>query len=328
MPNSTLAALPFALAALAPFSSGADDAGPERSDDIENVVVTAQRVAVPADEVGSSMTVVTRAELELRQPTFVSDALRDVPGLAVSRGGGFGAVTQVRIRGAEGNHALVLIDGVEANNPVADSEFDFANLLVADIERIEILRGPQSALYGSDAIGGVINVITREREPGFDAGLSAEAGSFGTRTVGVSVGGGSERYTGGASWTHLTTDGHNFARGGSEKDGFENEAVTMRGRALVSDALTLNGSLRHIDSRQEFDSQDFSFPPGPTQGLVVDDDVSSRIEQWFARAEARLEHGRTTQRIGVSGTHTQNVFFDAGAVTGRNEGDKTKLDYQ
>ena len=150
----------LALAAFASSPSFADGGTPEPDGSIENVVVTAARVAVPADDVGSSMTVIPHSELELRQPTFVSDALRDVPGIAVSRGGGFGAVTQVRIRGAEGNHALVLIDGVEANNPVADSEFDFGNLLVADIERLLILLGRQRALYWSYAIGCVIKMIT------------------------------------------------------------------------------------------------------------------------------------------------------------------------
>jgi vitamin B12 transporter len=328
MPKSNRAALPGVLAAFVSFSSAADGPGARDAEAIENLVVTAARVAIPAGQVGSSITVISRDELELRQPTFVSDALRDVPGVAVSRGGGFGAVTQVRIRGTEGNHALVLIDGVEANNPVANSEFDFANLLVADIERIEILRGPQSALYGSDAVGGVINIITRERSAGFDASLSAETGTFGTRAVGLSVGGGGERYTGGVSWTRLETRGQNIAREGDEVDGFDNEALSLKGRALLGDAIAVNANLRYIDSRQDFDSQDFSFPPGPTQGLVVDDDVSSNIEQWFSRIEATIEQGRLAHRLGVSGTRTRNTFFDAGAVSGRNAGDKNRLDYQ
>ena len=312
------------LLAAAVFVNPAFDAAGQ---DIENVVVTASRVPIDAAEVGSSMSVVSRADLDVRQPTFVADALRDVPGLAVSRGGGFGAVTQVRIRGAEGNHALVLIDGVEANNPVSNSEFDFANLALADIERIEILRGPQSALYGSDAIGGVINVITRERDDGFDARATVEGGSFGTHAFALSAGSGTERYGGGLHVSRLATDGENIARAGNEKDGFENDALTLDGRALLG-AFAVNANVQHIDSAQEFDTQDFSFPAGPTQGLVVDDDVSSSLEQWFARVQATADFARVTHRLAVSGTSTENTFLDGSAVTGRNEGDKTKVDYQ
>ena len=89
-----------------------------------------------------------------------AEALRSLPGVAVGRSGGVGNLTQVRIRGAEGNHTLVLIDGIEANN-IADGEFDFSNLSAEDIERIEVIRGPMSGLYGSNAVGGVINIITR-----------------------------------------------------------------------------------------------------------------------------------------------------------------------
>ena len=108
------------------------------------------------------MTVVTGEELRARQVRHAAEALRSLPGVSVSRSGGFGNLTQVRIRGAEGNHTLVLIDGIEANN-TADGEFDFSNLSADDIERIEVIRGPMSGLYGSNAVGGVINIITAPR---------------------------------------------------------------------------------------------------------------------------------------------------------------------
>jgi vitamin B12 transporter len=148
--------------------------------ELEPLVVTASRTAIPAQQAGATMTVVTREQLEQRQVPFVADILREVPGLAVNRSGGVGALTQIRLRGAEADQILVLIDGVEANDPASGSAFDFAHLLTADVERIEILRGPQSALWGSDALAGVINIITRSgRGPlGFSGAL--EGGSFGT----------------------------------------------------------------------------------------------------------------------------------------------------
>ena len=114
----------------------------------------------PAYTIGNAVSVVTGEELRAQQMRTAVEALRSLPGVAVSRSGGVGNLTQVRIRGAEGNHTLVLIDGIEANN-IADGEFDFSNLSAEDIERIEVIRGPMSGLYGSNAVGGVINIITR-----------------------------------------------------------------------------------------------------------------------------------------------------------------------
>jgi len=296
--------------------------------ELESLVVTASRTAIEAQKVGSSMTVIDRETLVAGQHALVSDALRDVPGVAVSRSGGLGGVTQARIRGAEGNHTLVLIDGIEANNPVSNSEFDFANLLVADIERIEILRGPQSALYGSDAVGGVINIITRQRSPGFDSALHVEGGSLGTSEVGIEMGGGSDRYTGGFAVTRLSSTGENASRTGSETDGFENELLSLHGRADLGEALTLKANFRYIDSEQHFDSEDFAFPATPTQGLLIDSARWGSLEQSFLRLQADLDRERVQHRFGFSGTQTENRFFDAELPTGANEGEKTKLDYQ
>ena len=127
----------------------------------EEVIVTASHLPVPIARSASSSTVITADQIHYRAPVLVSDLLRDVPGFAVSRNGALGSSTQVRVRGAEGNHLLVLIDGVEANDPSQGDEFNWATLSADSVERIEVLRGPQSALVGSDAVSGVINVITR-----------------------------------------------------------------------------------------------------------------------------------------------------------------------
>ena len=161
----------IALLILSTFQPGAADAPPRRTPEttadkeielLPEVVVSASRVPLEARAVGSAVTVITAEEIERKQVRVVSDLLREVPGIAVNRSGPVGAVTQVRIRGTEANHTLVIIDGVEINDPSTGSEFYFDDLLAADIERIEVLRGPQSALYGSDAIGGVINITTKK----------------------------------------------------------------------------------------------------------------------------------------------------------------------
>lgn len=115
---------------------------------------------VPLEQIGAAVSVVTRKDLDQRQIRYVADALRGLPGVEVSSPNGPGGLTQVRLRGVESNHTLVLIDGIEANNPT-DGEFDFSNLDASDVERIEVIRGPMSGIYGSSAVGGVINIVTR-----------------------------------------------------------------------------------------------------------------------------------------------------------------------
>ena len=146
----------------------------------DTLVVTASRVPVPLVAAGSSVSVIDREQIEARQAVFAVDLLQAVPGVTVSRSGSIGSQTQVRVRGAEANQVLVLIDGIEANDPAGNDEFAFQDLTTWDVERIEVVRGPQSALWGSDALSGVINVITRQPTEEFSAASFAEVGAYGT----------------------------------------------------------------------------------------------------------------------------------------------------
>ena len=165
----------FCMATFCMQSVHAQQAAPVSA--LEQVVISGSRTEATLADTGSAVSIITGAELEQRQIRLVSDALRAVPGIAVSRQGPVGTVTQVRIRGAEANHTVVLIDGVKINDPFT-SEVDFAHLLSAQIDRIEILRGPQSVLYGSEAIGGVISIFTKRGAPGMQGDASIEGGSF------------------------------------------------------------------------------------------------------------------------------------------------------
>ncbi len=154
----------FVVTAVFPVVLSATEPPPEK---LKDMVVTANLVPVQRSQVGSAVTVITAADIEKQQITYVSDILRTVPGLAVNQsGGGFGSLTQVRIRGAEGNQTLVRLNGIEMNDPSGGSEYNFGNMLAENIERIEIIRGSQSSLFGSDAIGGVINIITKKGSRG------------------------------------------------------------------------------------------------------------------------------------------------------------------
>lgn len=222
---------------------------------------------IPVDSQGSAVTVVTRDELETRQAREVADVLRQVPGLAVSQQSGQGSLTQVRIRGAESRHTLVMIDGIEVNSSL-DNEFDFSDLLVEDIERVEVIRGPQSGLWGPTAIGGVVNIVTPRGKGPARATAAAEYGSFDTRRFAAGLSGGSEWGWGSIGFSGHETDGFNVAPNGDETDGSERTNVQARGGLKLSDAVTIEGSLRTTRKHIEFDA--FDALPGAPYFTSVD----------------------------------------------------------
>ena len=165
---------------------------------------------LPVENVGTAVSVVTATDLKNSGARTAADALRNLPGVTVNRTGGFGGLTQLRIRGAEASHTLVLIDGIEANSG-ADGEFDFSDLSAENIERIEVLRGAQSGLYGSKAIGGVVNIITKGGRGPLTMQGSVEGGSFGTRDLTARVSGGNDKGYVAIGIHRRDTDGFNVA---------------------------------------------------------------------------------------------------------------------
>ncbi|MEQ9568581.1 MAG: TonB-dependent receptor, partial [Longimicrobiales bacterium] len=194
-----------ALAAVSPFGSSSLHAQDPDPVEIDGVVITATPVPVERSALGASVTVLDGEDLRLRGVTEVVDALRAVPGMVVSRNGSFGAVSSVFFRGAESDHVQVLVDGVQVNQP--GGAFDFASLTVDEVERIEVVRGPGSALYGSDAVAGVIQVITRRGGSAPAGSATVRAGSFGRLDGAVSLSGGGEAASYGFTLSRLTTDG-------------------------------------------------------------------------------------------------------------------------
>src|SRR5438552_8607099 len=155
----------------------------------DEIVVSATKIETPIDQLGSSVTVINDEEIARNQWRSLPDALQTVPGLNIVQTGGLGGKTSVFMRGSNSNHTKVLIDGVDANDPSQDGVFDFGQVLTWDVARVEVLRGPQSSLYGSDALGGVINIVTKKGEgpPRFSGLL--EGGSFDTFNQSASASG-------------------------------------------------------------------------------------------------------------------------------------------
>jgi vitamin B12 transporter len=281
---------------------------------LPETVVSASREPLPAARVGSAASVITRGDLEIRQAPTAVDVLREIPGIAVSRTGSFGGQVDVRIRGAESNHTLVLIDGIKVNDPSLGQFFDFSQLLAGDIERIEVLRGPQSSIYGSEAIGGVINIVTRGGARGIEGSGFIEGGSFGTLAGGTGLRFGTKFLRGALNWNHFQTRGISSAdrrNGNAESDPFRINVFSGKATFAPSEhfELALAGrssrSLGHFDTFQD----GFIVPCLPSGLCIAIDDRSYYIfEQLHGRADAtiKLFGGRLTNRTGISYSWTQN----------------------
>jgi vitamin B12 transporter len=267
----------------------------------ETIVVSATRTPQAKSKIGSSLTVIDEAALTRAQTVSVTDILRDVPGVTFSRNGGVGSQTSVRIRGAESDQTVVLIDGVKLNDPSGPGGgYNFANLIAGDVARIEVLRGPQSTLYGSQAMGGVINVITRTGDVPFGANFDIEGGDLGTYRGRGSVRGtvGGLSYAAGIS--HFETDGVSAAASGTETDSFTNDGAQARVNYVFNDVLELEARVLWSDSDVGIDG----FPP-PTF-VFTDTPERSTTRELIAYIGTTLTllDGRLRTRLSMSQTTT------------------------
>jgi vitamin B12 transporter len=284
MPSIRITAGRAAIVAAGALALGLKPAPAQDYQQLEGIVIEGAGLApIEARNVGSAYSIVTGEELERRQIRHAADALRSMPGVSIGQSGGPGSFTQLRIRGAEANHSVVLIDGVEVNS-LSAGEFDFASLLAADIERIEVIRGPQSGVYGANALAGVVNIITKKGEGPARVTASAEAGGLASRAATATASAGSSlghlRVTAAGS----ETDGFNVARSGGEADGSEQTNFSARGGLTPSESFRVEVSLRYQKNRADID-QDLDF-----DGLLDDSDGDvDRREQRIARISAELD---------------------------------------
>ncbi len=304
---------------------------------VDTITVTAYRTPQPLDRSGSAISIVDRDDIDVRQNAVAAEALRSVPGLAIARSGPVGAQTQIRMRGGEANHVLVLIDGVEANDVATDDAFSFEHLTTFDIERIEVVRGPQSALWGSDALSGIINVVTRRPVEPFETAGYIEGGSFNQWSGGARLGLLGDSASLAASISRFDTDGTNTAATGGEDDGYDNTSGNLAGSLRLGSRLTLDAGIRHTDATAAYDAN------GYVNGVLVavDADNESDVRQTFLRAGGVLETfaGRWSHdlhyRIAETDTDTtaEEAFDDGNPSDGgfdrsSTTGDKYGVYYQ
>jgi vitamin B12 transporter len=277
---------------------------------------------------GSAVSVVTSEDLEAEQIRHSADALRSLPGVEVSQSGSFSGLTQVRIRGAEANHTLVVIDGVEVNS-ATNGEFDFSSLLAEDIERMEVIRGPQSGLYGSNAVGGVVNIVTRSGKGPAQVRVRGDGGSFDTYGYAASVSGGNDEAHGLLSVTSRKSHGYNISAFGDEDDRSEISNAFAKGGVEVLPWLTLDGVLRVDRNDGGRDTDGF----GP-DGFFIQRDDPSYFEQRNRLAgldaTATLFDGHWVQHLkaNYSDTMAQDFsFFGGSFFPYQNDGDRVETSY-
>ena len=300
----------------------------------ENVVVTATRIATPIDRIASSMTVIDAADIDARQQRSLPDILRDVPGLNLVQTGGEGGQASIFMRGSNSNHTKVLVDGIEDSDPSKpNGAYDFGKFNSADIARVEVLRGPQSGLYGSDAIGGVVNVITKSGNGPLAISATAEGGSFDTFNQSATIGGSEDGFHYRASLAHLHAGATpvtplDLLPAGQKRndDFFDNVTASTKLGYDLSDSFDLGFVGRYTNSLSKvtgdaFDPVSFASFPSPLQTRI--DTLS-----YNARATAHLVLGAIDQTIGFgySSTVTSDIDPDNGSIP--SSGDRIKLDWQ
>ena len=272
--------------------------------ELEGFVVIGTPVPRAAEAMGAAVTVIEGRELRRRGVTRVLDALREVPGASIVQSGSFGASSSLFLRGGESDHVQVLVDGIQVNQP--GGAFDFSGLTTEGVERIEVLRGPASALYGSDALGGVIHIVTRSGSGAPRGSLSFRAGSFGRKDWAGDVAGGSERLSYGFSVARREADGIlEF------NNQFTNTVASGSVRLAPDERTTVEFSTRFAGRRYHFptdgsgnvvDRNSFTFSDETALGLRIKRRLSDRLDVEASLTAYDVDGGTDDQADGPADT--------------------------
>jgi vitamin B12 transporter len=310
--------------------------------DLPQVVISANQFPMASDRVGSAATVLLGSELREKNIPSVEAALRTVPGISINRSGNRGSVTEVRMRGAENNHLLVLIDGIEVN-ALANLAFDFADIPLDDVERIEVIRGPQSGIYGSNAHAGVISIVTRTGKgvKGAKFNGRVEGGMLGTYSGGFNLRDSVGPFYGSVSATGYGSDGYNISHFGSERDGSRAFTGTAKFGVDFSEYLNVEGVVRYGRRSVDGDPQDFDctfdpisstcLPNNPaTYGLLIDGRERTDHEGLAARVGATLKlfDGRWIQQLNAKLFDETLTQFSNGVQSSQLGGTRETFDYK
>lgn len=302
------------------------------AEDSDTIIVSANRTQQPASAVAQSVTVITMDDITTRQSVAVSDLLRSVPGITVTRNGGPGTTTSVNIRGAESDQTVALIDGVKLNDPsTPGGGFNFGNLQTGNIERIEVVRGSQSVLWGSQAIGGVVNIVTRTPTEKLTFNAAAEYGWRDTARMVGNISGKIGPVSASIGAGYLRTDGFssfNETRGGKERDGYRNFGANAKFNIALSEAVSVDLRGWYSNGKVGIDG----FPPPAFSFGDTPEFARTKELVGYAGLNAALLDGRFRNRIAHTLTDTRRrntdptggTVFETFNARGRNE----RFEYQ
>jgi vitamin B12 transporter len=296
------------------------------------IVVSPTATETPIDQIASSVTVITAKDMERDQRRTVPDALSTVPGLNVVQSGGPGGLTSVFMRGTNANHTKVLIDGIDVSDPSNQARvFDLGQLLTSDVQQIEVLRGPQSGLYGADALGGVISIITKKGEGPPRATGMIEGGSFGTFNQAAALSGAQDRINYAFNVAHFrSTDTPvtplELLPPGRKAIGnnYDNMTYSTKLGVDLNENFTVNAVARYTDATLRF-TTDSGFPSFPNAAQST-----QTVHQLFTRGEAvwSLLDGRIKNYFGVNYTNHWNSSISPGDIAPTiTTGDRVKYDW-
>jgi vitamin B12 transporter len=330
---------PRVLAALSIFLLGGTSLASAQSTQLPELVVTSPTlVPTPIAQIASSVTVITAQDIEREQLRTVPDALKTVPGLNVVQSGGPGGLTSVFMRGTDSRHTKVLIDGIDVSDPSTVTRvFDLGQMLTADVDRIEVLRGPQSGLYGADALGGVISITTRKGEGPAKATAMVEGGSFGRFNQTASLSGSQDMFNYAFNVAHvrapstpvtppeLVPPGRRI-----NNDFYDNTTYSHRLGFDPNENLSFNWFARSTYAKLRFTGEDFNFFPS----VPAEFQSSQGTNQFFTRGEAiwTLLDGRFKNYFGVNYTDHRTSRFAPdlgfGAFNALDKGERVKYDWR
>lgn len=291
----------------------------------DDIVISASLVETKRVETGSSITVLDEQYIKENQDRSVAELLHDVPGVSVASSGGVGKKTSVFIRGASSESTVVIIDGVKVNNrSSSNGGFDFAHLMTDNIASIEVLRGPQSALWGSDAMGGVINITTKKGQPGFHPSASVEVGMRNYHKEHVNLSGGSEKSHYSLTATNMATDGISAKTGefdDPDDDAYKNKNLTFKAGHQFNNIFSIDAVGNYTDSESEYDVS-YNY-----------DDNYAEVQQRLAKLNGymNLLDNQWKNRLSFSYDDSKSEVFEPQGYYGpytKNSGDNVKGELQ
>lgn len=305
----------LSVAVLSTFSVITPSFAVADSTKLDLIVVSANNTPQPLSSVTANMTIITAEEITEKQYKTLDEALRQVPGFSTYRSGGLGTATSVRLRGEDGGQILVLQDGVELNNPISDGA-DFSALYLNNVERIEIVKGAQSGIWGDGAMAGVINIITKK--PQKIATANIETGSFGYKKLHALLGDGNEQFDFSVQLTDVATDGHtaikkiSTSNDGYENDSFSQQSVAFKMGLNLANHQRLETTIQNINSSVEYDAaayNDTYYGTGYNQAdpnALYSSDYNNQLKQirYLAKfdnieSQLSLQNNKTTTNYSV-----------------------------